>query len=216
MPRRRMIYPELWEDEHFGSLSDRARILFIACIGNADDDGRLIASLPNLRAIGFRYSDIKLSEIKVIRDELSLKMVNFKIYGHNGSTYLQLCKWEEYQTIRSDRKTPSKLPSARQFANSCQTNDGQDAAQINKEINKEEVSAPSKRFQKPTMDELIAYCRERTIVYVKPSIFYNHYESNGWRVGKNSMKDWRAALRNWNTREKEKGGNSGETKYRKL
>lgn len=30
-----------------------------------------------------------------------------------------------------------------------------------------------------------------------------YYESNGWRVGKNPMKDWRAAARNWNARHNE-------------
>ena len=53
-----------------------------------------------------------------------------------------------------------------------------------------------KRFTKPTLAEVQAYCAERGNV-VDPQKFVDYYESNGWRVGKNPMKDWRAAVRTW-------------------
>ena len=37
--------------------------------------------------------------------------------------------------------------------------------------------------------------------------FFNHYTANGWRVGRNPMKDWRAAAANWNKNSKEWSGN---------
>lgn len=55
---------------------------------------------------------------------------------------------------------------------------------------------PAKHFAKPTLDEVAAYCRERG-KGVNPEVWYDHYESNGWKVGKNAMKDWRAAVRKW-------------------
>jgi hypothetical protein len=54
----------------------------------------------------------------------------------------------------------------------------------------------SKRFKKPTLDELEHYCIERQNK-VDVQKFYNFYESNGWKVGKNPMKDWRASVRTW-------------------
>ena len=54
----------------------------------------------------------------------------------------------------------------------------------------------SNRFKKPTLDELEHYCIERQNT-VDIQKFYNFYESNGWKVGKNSMKDWRACIRTW-------------------
>jgi len=54
----------------------------------------------------------------------------------------------------------------------------------------------SKRFKKPTLDELEHYCIERQN-RVDIQKFYNFYESNGWKVGKNPMKDWRASVRGW-------------------
>ena len=53
-----------------------------------------------------------------------------------------------------------------------------------------------KRFAKPTLTDVQAYCAERGNT-VDAQKFVDYYESNGWRVGKNAMKDWRAAVRTW-------------------
>lgn len=70
-------------------------------------------------------------------------------------------------------------------------------------INKDSLyRGGSSHFQKPSLSEVAAYCRERANK-VDPEQFYNFYESNGWKVGKNPMKDWHAAVRTWEKREKE-------------
>lgn len=53
-----------------------------------------------------------------------------------------------------------------------------------------------KRFVKPTLSEIEQYCIERKN-NVNAEQFFDYYESNGWKVGKNSMKDWKAAVRTW-------------------
>ena len=53
-----------------------------------------------------------------------------------------------------------------------------------------------KRFEKPSLADVQAYCAERGNS-VDAQKFVDYYESNGWRVGKNAMKDWRAAVRTW-------------------
>ena len=59
------------------------------------------------------------------------------------------------------------------------------------------------RFVQPTLDDVRAYCIERKNS-VDPERFIDHYQSNGWKVGKNSMKDWKAAVRTWEKNEQEK------------
>lgn len=55
-----------------------------------------------------------------------------------------------------------------------------------------------RRFSKPSIDELENYFRERGCIDAsQPQKFFLHYESNGWKVGKNPMKDWKAAVRHW-------------------
>jgi len=51
-------------------------------------------------------------------------------------------------------------------------------------------------FVKPSLQEIKNYCEYRDND-INPSQFFNYYESNGWKVGKNSMKEWKAAIRNW-------------------
>lgn len=58
-----------------------------------------------------------------------------------------------------------------------------------------------KRFVPPSLDEVTAYCTERNNS-IDPEGFIDFYTSNGWKVGKNPMKDWKAAVRSWEQRDK--------------
>lgn len=53
-----------------------------------------------------------------------------------------------------------------------------------------------KRFIPPTLDEVKVYCQERKN-NVDAERWFDYYTSNGWQVGKNKMKDWKAAVRTW-------------------
>lgn len=55
---------------------------------------------------------------------------------------------------------------------------------------------PPKRFTAPSLEDVKAYCEERKN-NVDAERFINYYTANGWKVGKNPMKDWRAAVRSW-------------------
>ena len=59
-----------------------------------------------------------------------------------------------------------------------------------------------KRFTPPTLAEVTAYCRERQNA-VDPQRFIDYYPANGWKVGKNSMKDWKAAVRTWEGKQRD-------------
>ena len=68
----------------------------------------------------------------------------------------------------------------------------------------------SSRFKPPTVEEVAAYCKERGN-HVDPQRFVDHYTSNGWKVGKNPMKDWKAAVRTWEKNEGEGRSSRGHT-----
>ena len=61
---------------------------------------------------------------------------------------------------------------------------------------KDNIDNKAKRFVKPSLDEVRAYCRERGNS-VDPEAFCDFYESKGWKVGNQPMKDWQAAVRTW-------------------
>ena len=80
---------------------------------------------------------------------------------------------------------------------------------IEKDIDKEkEDIKPQKRFTKPTLEEVQAYCRERNN-NVDAQKWYDYYSSNGWKVGRSKMVDWKAAIRTW-----ERGDNGGKPKHK--
>lgn len=70
----------------------------------------------------------------------------------------------------------------------------------NTNINTDDCDAQAKtrttRFTPPTLEEVRSYCIERNN-NVDAQRFVDYYTSNGWQVGKNRMKDWRAAVRTW-------------------
>jgi hypothetical protein len=78
----------------------------------------------------------------------------------------------------------------------------------NKETNNINIIS-KERFKKPTLEEVKEYCLERNNS-VDAELFINYYESNGWKVGKNSMKDWKACVRTW---ERNKVNQHKESRY---
>ena len=71
---------------------------------------------------------------------------------------------------------------------------------ISNDISKKEKT---KRFSKPSINEIESYCKERKN-NVDPQRFFDYYESKGWVVGKAPMKDWKAAIRTWEKTSKPK------------
>lgn len=65
------------------------------------------------------------------------------------------------------------------------------------------------RFTPPTVDEVRTYCAEKGYV-LDADRFVDYYTSNGWRVGKNPMKDWKAAVRTWNSKDSPKANSANQ------
>jgi len=92
------------------------------------------------------------------------------------------------------------------------TKQSQGTVSIDKQLNKEQGTknntnsvgssneqpqAPKRKvFKPPTLDEVFSYCQERG-KGINAQQWHDHYTSNGWMVGKNKMKDWKAAVRTW-------------------
>lgn len=59
-----------------------------------------------------------------------------------------------------------------------------------------------RRFTPPAPDEVRAYAGEMGYAGFNAEGFVSYYTANGWRVGRNPMRDWRAAVRSWHTRDR--------------
>ena len=81
----------------------------------------------------------------------------------------------------------------------------QEQVQVQDKLSQEKVKKrESSAFRAPSVDEVRAYCSERGND-VDPEHFVAYYQSNGWKVGRNPMKDWKAAVRSWEKRDLERG-----------
>ncbi|MFX0133806.1 MAG: hypothetical protein ACFFDN_09185 [Candidatus Hodarchaeota archaeon] len=74
-----------------------------------------------------------------------------------------------------------------------------------KETNKRLIN--NGKFIKPTIEEISVYCIERNN-NIDPEQFFDFYEAKGWYIGKNKMKDWKAAVRTWERNEKNKNNDN--------
>ena len=72
----------------------------------------------------------------------------------------------------------------------------------------------AKKFSPPTMEDVLEYSASLAPPFSQPEKWMAHYQSNGWKVGKNPMKDWKAAIRTWHAGEKPTQPAHRQTGYR--
>lgn len=110
--------------------------------------------------------------------------------GSEGASAQRWRDWKARQALVSN----TELTECKQITNG--------EKEIDIEIEKEKRNI----FVAPTLEEVEAYCTERGN-NVDAQKFIDYYTSNGWKVGKNKMKDWKAAVRTWERNDK--GRDSG-------
>lgn len=111
MPRKRMVDPQLWDDEDVGRLTLAARLLWIALFSLADDEGRGKASAARLARAVFGFdADVDAKRLTGLLAEITAVMPATSVcfYVVAGKEYYALLNWDDYQRV--DHPTPSKIP----------------------------------------------------------------------------------------------------------
>lgn len=130
----------------------------------------------------------------------------------NKNSLITILKWSLYQGSdqQNEQQPTNNRPTSDQqvTTNKNEKNVNNDKNDNKNTLNKKDIV----RFVKPNIDEIISYINENNF-NVDPNGFYDYYESNGWVVGKNKMKDWKATVRNWDRKAFEK---KKETKGRSV
>ena len=201
MAERRMFAKTIIDSDAFLDMPLSAQSLYFHLSMRADDDGFINNPKKIQRMIGASDDDCKL-----------LLMKRFIIAFESGVVVIK--HWKIHNYIQKDRYKPTVYQEEKSLLiekeNKVYTDCIQDVTALeaqyrdSKEIEteKEEKSDVSQaktrttRFTPPTLEEVKAYCAERRN-NVDAQRFVDYYTSNGWLVGKNKMKDWRAAVRTW-------------------
>jgi len=113
------------------------------------------------------------------------KTDEIKIEATNRGMKIIVNKWSDYQLEDTKRANDEPCEWSPRRAT---LKEYKEVKEDKKEIHKEKV--------RPTLEEVIAYCQERNNG-VDPQRWFDYYSANGWKVGKNSMKDWKACVRTW-------------------
>ena len=209
MAERRMITKKVTDDDNFMSLSSSAQALYLHLNMSADDDG-----FNNQVNVSMFKAHASIDDLKALLEK------RYIYQFENGVIVIK--HWRMANALRKDRYTPTAFQEelkqlglkengsytmlGNQLATNWQPNGNQTATQVRLDKNSidksnKEEDTQRKRFVKPTLEEVRDYCNERHNI-VNPEHFMDYYESNGWRVGKNPMKDWKATMRSWESREK--------------
>ena len=121
----------------------------------------------------------------------AIYMLDIQNFIGKGST--EADRQRLYDRRISDERKQKKLTQSRNLEEILKKS----TPEIEKEIDSSaSTTTKRKRFEKPTLSEIKQYCIERKN-NVDAQHFYDYYESNGWKVGKNAMKNWQAAVRTW-------------------
>ena len=143
------------------------------------------------------HDKTKISE-QTLRTCLSRleKTGEINLKSTNKYTIITICNYESYQ---------SNQPTTNQLTNQQLTNDQPTTNQqltTNKNDKKEKNDNNDKNIP-PKIEDVKIYCQERNNK-VDSEKWYNFYSAKGWMIGKNKMKDWKAAVRTWENKKEEK------------
>lgn len=166
-------------------IQSKNEMLLYALIYSYSDGGS--AFYGSTEYLAKRLGSSKSRIIKVLNEMVSKGLIIKKVSGKFNfyvTNFNYVCNTDE---------PPVSVQHPERYQIDTKTSVSPTPNNINNNINN---TISVTRFVKPTVEEVRAYCKERNN-NVDADKFITHYQSNGWKVGKTSMKDWKAAVRTW-------------------
>ena len=229
MPNR-IIKESICVSESISELSWFEEVLFYRLIVSCDDYGRFDGRIQVIKNRLFPLKDSLTAKNvgEAINKLVRVGLVS--LYEYDGKPFLYLPSWNDHQNIRAHKsKYPAPSENANASASKCmqmisdeckcsrnpiQSNPIQSESEYESESYSYSYTVPgtksgnnhTQRFSPPSVEDVRKYCIDRGNS-VDAEKFVDYYTSNGWMVGKNRMKDWKAAVRTW---EKNSGVNDGK------
>lgn len=217
MAERRMFAKKITESDAFLDMPSSAQMLYFHLSMNADDDGFVNNPKKIQRMCGASNDDFKLLIAK-----------SFVILFESGVIVIK--HWKMHNYIQSDRYRPTDyveeksmlglkknkaytLDENKMDTKYIQTISADKVGKGKNNIRKSERGESAKRFTPPTVEEVEEYCVERSNG-IDVQAFIDFYESKGWMIGKNKMKDWKAAVRTWERKGRDKQQKSSFDEWR--
>jgi hypothetical protein len=205
MPNR-VVRDGLLSSDQFNALDSDSQMCFVRLLMVVDDYGRFDGRDMAIKSAAYPMSDIRLTVVsKMLTDLVDAKML--QRYEVDGRAYISIPKFDQRLRQKrerypappeflSDSDSDSDSDSGKHACNG-QTDDRQLSDNGQQETKKPKETVP------PTIEEVRAYCADRKNM-VDPQRWHDFYSSKGWMIGKNKIKDWQAAVRTWESKDKPK------------
>ena len=210
MPNR-ILKETICTSDNLDQLSAFHETVFYRMIVNCDDFGRLDARPKILASRLFPLKDIRASQMEdALRALTSAELVT--LYEVDGKPFLQMKTWDRHQQIRAKK---SKYPSPEEGViasdincnqvqasdSKCPRNPIQSESESESESNTKARAKKSVKksdsFVPPTLDEVQAYCRERSSP-VDPYQFWEYFKTGEWIDSKGQpVRNWKQKLLTW-------------------
>ena len=166
------------------------------------DIAEAITAIMNYALKGEVYSGTNLAVV------LLMGMVKAQI-DDNNARYQEICekrkkaiesRWKKVSDESDSIQENTNVSTSIQVRTDSDSDSDSDSGGVYDSDNDRENKR--KRFRKPTYEEVERYCRERNNG-IDAHSFVDYYESKDWKIGKSKMKDWKAAIRTWESKRKE-------------
>ena len=217
MAERRMFAKTIIDSDAFLDLPLSSQCLYFHLSMRADDDGFVNNPKKIMRMIGASEDDCKLllhKRFLITFDSGVVVIKHWKIHNYiqNDRHKPTVYKEEMAQlTVKPNKsyslaENPYEIEVEAECIQDVSTLDtqvrlGKDRLELGKDSNS---GGKTKRFTPPTTTDINDYCKEKGIV-VDAERFIDYYSAQNWKLSNgNKMSDWKAAVRNWARRDKEK------------
>lgn len=195
------LHNKLLNDPVVQNLSDKHFKIYINLLCHAsivDEDGYL----GTIDEISFALRETKDNVSSCF---IALHDANLIVTSETDGETFHIPQWKkkQYKSDTSTDRVRKHRQKTKRSKTVTVTPPDTDTDTEQKQIIKKEKS---KRFVPPSLIEIDYYFAEKGVIdhQEQAKRFFNHYESNGWMVGKNKMKNWKAAVSGWISRSLEK------------
>lgn len=211
MAERRMFTKKITESDAFLDMPSSTQMLYFHFSMNADDDGFVNNPKKIQKMCGASDDDFKLLIAKsfiILFDSGIIVIKHWKMHNYIQTDRYRPTDYAEEKSMLGIKSNKAYTLDVSKMDTECIQNGYIGKVSIGKDSkdkDSEEESAreeKAKRFYPPTLDEVKQYCEERKN-NIDPMAFIDFYSSKGWMIGKNRMKDWKAAVRTWERKRKE-------------
>ena len=211
-----MFTKRITESDSFLDMPSSTQMLYFHFSMNADDDGFVNNPKKIQKMCGASDDDFKLLIAKsfiILFDSGIIVIKHWKMHTYIQADRYRPTDYVEEKSMLGIKSNKAYTLDVSKMDTECIQNGyiGKDSIgkvsidknSIDKDSKGESVRGEkAKRFYPPTLDEVKQYCEERKN-NIDPMAFIDFYSSKGWMIGKNRMKDWKAAVRTWERKRKE-------------